>query len=218
MSTWFYLSLHTPEITGNGLSEQRLKEFYCDTFGWLQGMFLFTFCHPPFQITHVEVLNKCCNRFTRHKTNDSGGWRFSRPLCVCSRQTLTGYRSCRCAISSALFTRDGVKKFETHRRIICRRTRRHIQYEYTRITLKLLTPPFPNENERFFRQLEIRIILRCLLWGLNPSLDRLNQDRKKEKESTFERNFYVALTPSTSLPVKTAIPCILSLNFENREE
>ena len=42
---------------------------------------------------------------------------------------------------------------------------------------------------------------------------------EKRKKSTFERNLNVALTPSsTSLRVKTAIPCVLSLNFENRGE
>ena len=42
---------------------------------------------------------------------------------------------------------------------------------------------------------------------------------EEEKTSTFERNLNVALTPSsTSLRVRTAIPCVLSLNFENRGE
>ena len=63
------------------------------------------------------------------------------------------------------------------------------------------------------------IILICSLWGSNPSLDRLNQDWKKGNNSTFERNLNVALTPwSTSLWVKTAIPCVFSLNLENRGE
>ena len=78
---------------------------------------------------------------------------------------------------------------------------------------------FPKEKERFIHQLEIQMISRCSLWGFNPSLDRLNKDWKKGKESTFTRNLNVALPPSsTSLQVKTAIPCVLSLNFEKREE
>ena len=45
---------------------------------------------------------------------------------------------------------------------------------------------------------------------LNPSLDRFNQDRKKGKNSTFERNLNGVLAPSlTSLRVKPAIPCVL---------
>ena len=82
--------------------------------------------------------------------------------------------------------------------------------------------PFPNENERFIHQLEILLFqgLHCEGGGeLNPSLDRLNQDRKKGKKSAFERNLNVALTPSsTSLRVKPAIPSMLSLNFEKKEE
>ena len=63
------------------------------------------------------------------------------------------------------------------------------------------------------------IISRCSLWELNPSLDRFNQDREKGRSSTFERNLNVALTPwSTSLQVNNAIPCVLSLSFENRGE
>ena len=61
--------------------------------------------------------------------------------------------------------------------------------------------------------------LRCSLWRLSPFLDCLNQDRKKGKKSTFERNLNVAVTSwSTSFRVRTAIPCVLSLNFENRGE
>ena len=42
---------------------------------------------------------------------------------------------------------------------------------------------------------------------------------RKEKTHPFERNLNVALPlSSTSLRVKTVIPCVLSLNFENRGE
>ena len=45
------------------------------------------------------------------------------------------------------------------------------------------------------------------------------EPRPKGKKSTFERNLNVALTPSsTSLRVRTSLPCVLSLNFENRGE
>ena len=53
-----------------------------------------------------------------------------------------------------------------------------------------------------------KIYLRCSLWGLSPSFDHLNQDWKKGKK------LHVVLTPSsTSLLVKTAIPCVLPLQF-----
>ena len=59
--------------------------------------------------------------------------------------------------------------------------------------------------------------LRYLLWRLDPSLGCLNSDRKKRKNSTFDRNLNVTLTPSSIfLQVKTAILCVLSLNSENR--
>ena len=33
----------------------------------------------------------------------------------------------------------------------------HIGPSFTRVALKLLTPPFPNENERLIHQLEIQL-------------------------------------------------------------
>ena len=88
-------------------------------------------------------------------------------------------------------------------------------HERKGVILKLLTPAFPNENERFIHQLQI-------VGGggkLNPSLDRFNYDWKKEENSTFEGNLDGSLAPwSTFLRVKTAIPCVLSLTFENRGE
>ena len=55
------------------------------------------------------------------------------------------------------------------------------------------------------------------VWAFNSFLNRL--DRKRGKKSTSERSLNVTLTPSsTSLRVKTAIPCVLSLDFEKRGE
>ena len=78
-------------------------------------------------------------------------------------------------------------------------------------------PPFPKRKRQISSSTWNSIILRGSLWGSNPSLDLLNQDRKRGKKSIFERSLNVSLTPSsTSLRVKTAIPCVFSLNFENR--
>ena len=80
-------------------------------------------------------------------------------------------------------------------------------------------PPFSERKRKIYSSNWDSIILRCSLWGFNPSSSRLNQDQKKGKNSTFERNLNGALTPwSTSLWVKIAISCMLSLNFENRGE
>ena len=92
---------------------------------------------------------------------------------------------------------------------------------YSRVTLKLLTPPpsRTNENERFIHQLEIQLVFTGGGEGgrgkWDSSSDRLEQDQKKERDSTVERNLNVTLTPSsTSLRVKTAIPCVLSQFWE----
>ena len=69
------------------------------------------------------------------------------------------------------------------------------------------------------------IVFRCSLWRFNPCLHCLNQDWKRGRNSfettlgtTVERNLNVSLTPSsTSLRLKTAIPCVLSLNLRTRE-
>ena len=86
-------------------------------------------------------------------------------------------------------------------------------------TVMLLTPPPPTKTKKFSSTRDSNM-LRCSMWGFNPSLDHLNQDWKKGKEiRLLWRVSNVALTPSsTSLWVKTAIPCVLSLNFENRGE
>ena len=93
-------------------------------------------------------------------------------------------------------------------------------WPYTRVTLKLLTTPPPSRTKtKIYSPHWDSMILRCSLWGLNPSLDCLNQDRKRGKKSTFARNLNIALTPSSASPrVKTAFPCVRSLSFENREE
>ena len=84
------------------------------------------------------------------------------------------------------------------------------------VTLKLLTlPPLPEGKWKIYSW-DPRI-RSSLLWGLSPSSDGLNQDWKTERNSSSERNLNVVLTPSsTSLWVKTAIPCLLSLNFEKQ--
>ena len=89
----------------------------------------------------------------------------------------------------------------------------HAKHCYTRVTLKLLTPPFPNKNERFIRQPRIQLILKSSQWRLNSSLDRFHQDRKKGKKSTFKRNLNVTLTASsTSFESKLPfLACFLSI-------
>ena len=75
--------------------------------------------------------------------------------------------------------------------------------------------PLPERKRKIYSSIWDPIILR----GLNPSLGCLNQDRKRGKSSTSERNLNVTPAPrSSSLRVKTAIPCVLSLDFENRRE
>ena len=84
---------------------------------------------------------------------------------------------------------------------------------------EIIDTPFPERKRKIYSSTWNSIIPRPSLWGFNPSLDRFNQHRKKGKKSTFDRNLNVALSSSsTSLRVKTAIPCVLSLNFENRGE
>ena len=81
--------------------------------------------------------------------------------------------------------------------------------------------PLPERKRKIYSSIWDSIVLRGSLrggGGSNSSLDRLNQDRKRKK-SNFKKNLNVALKPSsTSLRVKTAIPCVFSLNFENRGE
>ena len=80
-------------------------------------------------------------------------------------------------------------------------------------------PPFPNENERLIHQLEIQLSQGVPCRGRVLLHAVWTKTGRKGKHSTFERNLNVALTPSsTSFLVKTAIPCMLSLNFENRGE
>ena len=98
----------------------------------------------------------------------------------------------------------------------------------TRVTLNLvwheghseiIDTPLRQRKRTIYSSNWDSIILRCSLRGSNPSLDRFNQGWKKGNKSTSERNLNGALpSSSTSLRVKTAIPCVLSLNFENRGE
>ena len=92
---------------------------------------------------------------------------------------------------------------------------------YARAVQKLLTPcppPSVKTNDFFINMrsecfkaltVEVRSFFRI----------RFDQDGKRGKYSTFEKNLNVALTAcSTSFRVTTTIPCVLSLNFENRRE
>ena len=80
-------------------------------------------------------------------------------------------------------------------------------------------PLFPNENERFIHQLETQLF-HCLHYGGRILLFTVPiKAGRKEETQLIEENLNVALTPSsTSLRVKTAISCMLSLNIENRGE
>ena len=86
----------------------------------------------------------------------------------------------------------------------CFHKRRHFELVTT-------PPPLPEQKRKIYSSTWDSNMLGCSLWGLNPSLNRLNQDRKKGKKSTSERSLNVILTSrSTSLRVKTAIHCVLS--------
>ena len=81
------------------------------------------------------------------------------------------------------------------------------------------TPPSRAKTKDLFINLSFDYSKVFTVKGENSSSGRLNQDRKKGKKLTLERTLNVALIPwSTFLQVKTAIPCMLSLNFESRGE
>ena len=102
----------------------------------------------------------------------------------------------------------------------CHAVQRLINKNPTRVTLDYWRPPpSPERKRKIYSSTWDSIILRSLLWGLNLSVVCFNQDQKKGNNSTSDRNLNVALTSwSTSLRVKTAIPCVLFLNFENGGE
>ena len=84
---------------------------------------------------------------------------------------------------------------------------------------QIIDTPLPARKRKIHSSNWSLVILSSSLWGSNLFWNRLNQDRKKGKKSTFERSLNVALTPrSSSLRVKTAIHCVFSLNFEDRRE
>ena len=79
--------------------------------------------------------------------------------------------------------------------------------------------PLLEQKRRIYSSTWDSFILRSSLWTLNPSLGHLNQDRKKGRNSTFDRNLNVVFTLwSTSLRVKTVIPWVFSLNSKDRGE
>ena len=82
------------------------------------------------------------------------------------------------------------------------------------------TPPSPPRTKTKGLLVNLRFnYFKVLIVAVGALLDCFNQDRKKGKKSTFARNLNVALTPSsTSLRVKTAIPCVLSFSFKNKRE
>ena len=87
----------------------------------------------------------------------------------------------------------------------------------TRVTLKLLTHPPPERKRKIYLSTWDSIISRYSLWGLSSSSGRVHQDRKMEKNSTFEKNLKVVITPSsTSFRDQTSIPCVLSVSVVNR--
>ena len=82
--------------------------------------------------------------------------------------------------------------------------------KYTRVTLKLLTLPARTKTENFFINLGFSYF-KLLTVGVQ-SFFRPFESRPEERKKVHR-------TPSSpSLRVKTAIPCMLSFNCENREE
>ena len=74
--------------------------------------------------------------------------------------------------------------------------------------------PLPEPRRKIHSSNCESIILRSSLLGLNPSLDRLNQDQKKGKNRTSEGNLNVALASwLTSLPSQNchSLACFLSI-------
>ena len=84
---------------------------------------------------------------------------------------------------------------------------------------EIIDTPFSERKGKIYSSTLDSIVLRFSLERMNPPWGCLSQDWKKGKDLTVERNLNESLTPwSTSLRIKNAIPCVLSLNFENRGE
>ena len=90
----------------------------------------------------------------------------------------------------------------------------YIDLPYTRVTLKLLTPPpLPERIRKAFSSTWDSIVLRSSLWGLNPSLDRFNHDWKKGKSQLLKGASKSPLHRDP-LPFESILPfptCFLSI-------
>ena len=89
----------------------------------------------------------------------------------------------------------------------------------TRVTLKLLTPPLPERKRQISSSTRDSIILSCPLWGgveffPNPFEPRPEERKKVNCWKELQRRPHTIIN---FLQVKAAIPCVLSLNFETRE-
>ena len=75
----------------------------------------------------------------------------------------------------------------------------------------------PTKTKHLF--INFRFDFEAFTVGVESFFKPFQQMLEEGKNSTSERNLNVARTPSsTSLRVKTAIPCVLSLSFENKGE
>ena len=90
----------------------------------------------------------------------------------------------------------------------------------SRVTLKLLTlpPPFRTKTKDLFTNLRFNYF-KVFIVGVGSFFRPFQPSPEERKKVNFWRDLNVALIPSsTFLRVKTAIPCVLSLNFVNKEE
>ena len=80
-------------------------------------------------------------------------------------------------------------------------------------------PPLPERKRKVYSSTWDSIISKDFTVGVESFFRPFQPRLDERKNSSFGRNLNVALPPwSTALRVKTAIPCVLSLSFENRGE